>query len=647
MSTLHALLIGIDDYVPGRLPDGSRYPSLHGATRDVERVEAFLRERAGLTAEATCKLLSRVGEDGKPTEPPERLPTYANLVAAFKRLAAEAAPGDRVYVHYSGHGARLPTEYKEIKGATGQDEALVPCDIGAPDSRYLRDLELAVLVRLLVDRELLVTLVLDSCHSGGAMRSGVPPEAVPREVPSASLPPVPSAVARRDLLMRTWVHLQQAEVRRRNLTVQPWLPVEGYVLFAACRPHELAYEYPFENGEPQGALTYSLLQALHQKGLDQCCQVIYRDLLANVYGTLKHQTPILFGDGDRRFLMEAPARGPRSASLDLPMVLRVDEDGRVLLSWGQAQQARVRDRLVLRGPSGRQRGVLEVRQTGAAESWAEVIQGPQPSKIPRGASVEILPLPATIRLLPPPPGDVAAERALEEIREALWKSRGSFIETDDETETPDLCIAFARGAYIIQGPDGTSLPHVAPIQRMRGAPYEVVRQLAHLIKYRGLRAVENPDHPSWLGIGLELRGEDPSSTPILLPAGGLDLACGAWVTLRIVNRSSIPLDFAVLDLAPDYSVTQLLPQRKTLSLLPLDPGEAHDLRVQGSLPESLHEGTDILKVFGTQGPVSYRWLELPPLDCTDPERTLRGGWSPSAFPEDEWISTQVEIRIRR
>jgi hypothetical protein len=329
------------------------------------------------------------------------------------------------------------------------------------------------------------------------------------------------------------------------------------------------------------------------------------------------------------------------------MVLRVDEDGRVLLSWGQAQRARVRDRLVLRGPSGRQRAVLEVRQTGAAESWAEVIQGPKPSKIPRGASVEILPLPAMVRLLPPSPEDAVALRALEELRGALWKSRESSIEIDDETETPDLCVAFTRGAYAILDPDGASLPHVAPIQGMRGAPYEVVRRLAHLVKYRGLRAVENPDHPSWLGIGLELRGDDPSAPSNPFPAGGLNLICGAWVTLRIVNRSSIPLDFAVLDLAPDYSVTQLLPSRKTLSILTLDPGEAHDLRMQGSLPETLHEGTDVLKVFATQGAVSYRFLELPALDKTDPSRTMRGGWSPSAFPEDEWISTQVEIRIRR
>jgi hypothetical protein len=175
----------------------------------------------------------------------------------------------------------------------------------------------------------------------------------------------------------------------------------------------------------------------------------------------------------------------------------------------------------------------------------------------------------------------------------------------------------------------------------------VVRRLDHLVKFRSLRAVENPEPPDWLEIGLELRGDDPSAAPKPCPEGGLDLRCGEAATLRIVNRSSLRLDFAVLDLAPDYSVTQLLPPRKTFSLLPLDPGEWHEMRVWGCLPEDLQEGVDILKVFATRGSVSYRWLELSPLGKPDPERTMRGGWTPSEFPEEEWISTQVEIRVRR
>ena len=50
------------------------------------------------------------------------------------------------------------------------DEALVPIDIGTTSGNYLRDLEVSYLLQAMVDKGLVVTLVLDSCHSGGATR---------------------------------------------------------------------------------------------------------------------------------------------------------------------------------------------------------------------------------------------------------------------------------------------------------------------------------------------------------------------------------------------------------------------------------------------------------------------------------------------
>lgn len=641
MSDLWALLIGIDDYLPDRLPDGTRYPSLHGAVADVSRMALLLRDQAGLQPGRTRMLLSRAGEDGQSIEPPERRPTYANMVAAFKRLAVEAQPGERVYIHYSGHGARRPTGYPEIKKGPGaQDEALVPCDIAEPGSRYLLDLELAALVQLLVDRGLIVTVVLDCCHAGGAMRTGW--QAVPRRVPWIERTPVPSAVAELPVLGEIWQALRR---EHRNVTVQGGLPVAGYALFAACRPDESAFEFPFERGEPQGALTYWLLHTLERYGNELSCGQIQQKLVARIRGHFAVQTPMYLGPPERSFLSGAiRSLGPPS-----PVALRIGEDGRVLIDAGLASGMKSGTRILT------PQAELAICRAGATESWAEVIRVLGPEGIEPGDRAEVLPLRATVHLLPSEPGDRTAEQALDRLREALPKGGDGFIELCEE-RVPDLCVTVAEGLYEIRDPGGDPFPNLRPLRvKSPGAVPELIRRLEHLSKFRNILSVENPRPAEWLGVGLEL--------------GTHDLRVDEKVSLRLVNCSSLRLDFAVLNLAPDYSVTQLLPEKGSFTLLPLDPDEEHEVDLTGWLPQGYEEGKDILKVFATHGATSFRWLELPPLDRpklmsyprTGPGNPLerlfarlaavrpahRGGLTPSEYPEEEWITAQVEIRVRR
>ena len=161
----HALLIGINHYLPNRLPNGLYYKSLFGCVPDVNLVEAFLRRDLHLPNENITRLTSSTPDAGdEPPEPRSQWPTYENIVNAFKRLTEVAQPGDQVFIHYSGHGGRAVTtdQFKDIKGQSGIDEVVVPMDLGDSEGRYLRDTELHFLLQNMVQKKLYVTLVLDS-----------------------------------------------------------------------------------------------------------------------------------------------------------------------------------------------------------------------------------------------------------------------------------------------------------------------------------------------------------------------------------------------------------------------------------------------------------------------------------------------------
>jgi hypothetical protein len=94
----------------------------------------------------------------------DRRPTRANMTAAFDWLVGGAAAGDRLLLHYSGHGGNLPALVAGSE-ADGRDETLVPVDYATAGE--IRDDELrARLVERLKGTGASLRVILDCCHSG-------------------------------------------------------------------------------------------------------------------------------------------------------------------------------------------------------------------------------------------------------------------------------------------------------------------------------------------------------------------------------------------------------------------------------------------------------------------------------------------------
>lgn len=642
---MHALLIGIDRYLPNELPGGFYYRDLSACVRDVDQVERFLRENAGLKQRQITKLTASVAGSGGENRI-EEPPTYANIVNAFKELIRAADPGDQIYIHYSGHGGRATTLFESLKKKDGLDEVVVPCDIGETQGRYFRDIEFAYLIQEMLQKDLIVTIVMDSCHSGSVTRDPAK-HAAHRGMgaPDKTVRPMSSLVASDQALLENWTTL--ATERRRNLSSgSNWLlEPKGYVLLAACGAHELAYEFAFDGNPPQGALTYFWLQSLRQLGSGATYKMAHDWLFGRVRSHFVKQTPQLEGEGNRIIFDDEQIRPYYAVN-----VLQVDETAnRILLQTGQAQGLRERAHLVIyRGGTSsptditNRLALAEISELGATESWANIIERLTPSPIAAGAQAVLMDhgdikLRGRVCILPTSdvPSGLDQQTALNAVERAIEQEGGGFLDLVQSNEPTDFYVTLnADGRYEIL--DYAESPMRLYPRREAGdelTPAMIVRRLVHLTKYRNVRLLDNHDQSSKLPrkVRVELAGympeyettDKPEPVTFAPYCDSPEVKTGQWVFLRVRNEFSSTLNLTVLDLQPDYGISQVYPESPA-QFESLDPDDEILLPLQASLPESFEVGEDVLKVFVTLGSTDFRCLELPPLD-QQPLRALNRG----------------------
>ncbi|KAJ1400502.1 Caspase domain [Sesbania bispinosa] len=139
---------------------GCNYPGtkaeLRGCINDVWRMHNCLIHRYGFLEEDIIILID--------TNNSFTQPTGKNIRSAMSTLVQSAKPGDVLFVHYSGHGTRLPAETQEDDN-TGYDECIVPTDMN-----LITDDDFRGFVET-VPRGCSITIVSDSCHSGGLIEA--------------------------------------------------------------------------------------------------------------------------------------------------------------------------------------------------------------------------------------------------------------------------------------------------------------------------------------------------------------------------------------------------------------------------------------------------------------------------------------------
>ncbi|MFE4104948.1 caspase family protein [Almyronema epifaneia] len=234
-----ALLVGIN-----------RYPTtpLQGCVTDVQLQRSLLIHRFGFDP-ADIKVLT------------DEAATRTGILAAFEtHLIQQARPGDVVVFHYSGHGAKV----RDPQPLPNQpfNSTLVPIDSpdpigGRSRGETVSDITgqtLFLLMQALATDQ--VTVVLDSCYSGGGKRGTL----TVRSLPDSSEVPRPS-----DLELdyqNRW--LAQLQISPEALAQQRQAGVAKGFVITSAGPNQLAVDANFGDFSA-GAFTYLLTRYLWQQ----------------------------------------------------------------------------------------------------------------------------------------------------------------------------------------------------------------------------------------------------------------------------------------------------------------------------------------------------------------------------------------------
>lgn len=215
----HALIITVSEYVRSPLP---------GVLND-RKLGVDLARRFGVPPQNIVEVSeTQVTRDG--------------LKDAFAAMDQSMLPGDRLYVYFSGHGARY------LSKTTGQcTESIV-----MQDMQVVSNTDFAAMIKPLSAKADKTIVMLDSCHSGGVAQAGTRALGVQMRAkfsPEASSPECSAAVNTGTFAAARGIDFHTTD--------------QNLVILAAARNNEVAWDT-----SKGGAMTYNFEQCLNGGAVD-------------------------------------------------------------------------------------------------------------------------------------------------------------------------------------------------------------------------------------------------------------------------------------------------------------------------------------------------------------------------------------------
>ncbi|KAL8356642.1 hypothetical protein RB601_001780 [Gaeumannomyces tritici] len=555
-------------------------------------------------------------------------PTYVNIVRALAKVPTYAKRNDLVFVHYSGHGGRATTVFPDLKHKTGDDidHCLVPTDIRRSNGRYLRDIELGALLQDIVAAGAVLTVVLDCCYSGGAIR-GDDDSGDDEDMANVR---GEERIYKSDEVVDTQLAPASTESITRWGSVPLWMEApKGFVLLAACLDYQKAKEkkqtIQGRNGAGKsqklwhGRLTYELLDTLRASAPGLSSTAIYDRLRAKVQNRVAEQTPYLVGDSDRFFF--GPAYRARVYAVPVKFV---EKDNKQLnldggrfhgvqlgaeywilpLDFELHKHIRAEDVLA-------RVKILEV-QSGV--STAEILTSPTPkSGIEEGCLAVLLSLPLTAQATV---CFVAADNNQRRWFEDLWnkqtKSRNllQLLKQDDLEADPVFTVTAKNGRFQVRDRQGALAGAMADVLRPLRCPdaddaellRPLARRLEHIARYHMLRGLENKGWQAGAAGDLVDVHIAPSPPDLSLPPslraaesmvpaldGAYEVPEKRVFRITLTNRGDKPIACTILNFTPELGIEIIYPmeERATYMVIPGFKKRYQDFHV--SIPKALRQ----------------------------------------------------------
>jgi hypothetical protein len=141
-----ALLIGINYYDISNI-------TLNGCINDIININNMLIDAYDYAIDNITILRDHQSN-------PNYYPTRKNILNLLTKLINESSTLDEVWIHYSGHGSRVPGKYRDTNQDDGYDEVLVPIDYETEG--FIIDEDLFNIIKNTKCRTI---IIIDCCHS--------------------------------------------------------------------------------------------------------------------------------------------------------------------------------------------------------------------------------------------------------------------------------------------------------------------------------------------------------------------------------------------------------------------------------------------------------------------------------------------------